>query len=33
MKKLPAETRELADELFRVKYTKVIRVPKAAMKS
>lgn len=32
IKRLPAETRELVDELFRAKFTKVTRVPKAALK-
>lgn len=32
MKRLPTETRELIDELFRAKFTKVTRVPKQALK-
>lgn len=32
VKRIPAETRELLDELFRVKFTIVRRVPKNALK-
>lgn len=33
MQKLPADTRELVDELFRAKFVKVVRVSKTALKS